>query len=117
MSKALFLLVQDNRVLAVEEYLSAMPWHKLNEKRSWKVAIGTVREVPEIVGVIAEAHPTAVCCTWLVTEGNSALTRMCSPVGSLLGFIIGKLDTMFRGGVCSSLSNLPKPIEVIGLSQ
>lgn len=101
-------------MLAVEEYLSAMPWNILNEDISWQVAIGTDRKGPEIVKVIAGAYPTPVNRSWLVSDGIR--TRMRSPKGTILGFIIGKLDTMFRGGVCSDVSNLPESVEVVGCS-
>ena len=115
MSKALFLLVQRARVLATEEYLSAMPWHILDQSICWKVAIGTICGGPKVVGVVAEAYPTWHCQTLLVTDGDRTRTLKLRRQGTMLGFIIGTLDTMFRGGVYSGdLANLPEPVIAIG---
>ena len=117
---ARFILVQFDRVLAVSEYLSKMPWYMIHEYYDWQIAIGTINEfnVPEIIGVIAEAYPQFNEDHWLITSqfDKPSTTVTIGPRASMQGAIRDRLDRIYRGGVYEGdLCCLPQPVVACGV--
>jgi hypothetical protein len=117
---AQFVLVQNNRVLAVSEYLACLPWSLINPLVDWKLALGTVNEFneAEIVGVVAEAYPTVYEDSWLISSpvdrANTLITIQRR--ASLLGLVMGRLDRIYPGGVYEGdLCNLPQAVIAQGV--
>lgn len=117
---AQFVLVQNDSVLAVSEYLACVPWNLIDQQVDWKLAIGTVNEFneAEIVGMVAEAYPTIDADSWLISspidKPNTLITSRW--LASMLSLVQNRLSRIYRGGVYDGdLCNLPQAVVVQGV--
>lgn len=119
---AQFVLVQNDHVLAVSEYLTYVPWGLIDQQVDWKLAIGTINEfnMAEIVGIVAEVYPAVDEDSWLISspvdKPNTLLQIQSRRLATLLGLVIGRLDRIYLGGVYEGdLCNLPQAVVAQGV--
>lgn len=117
---AQFVLVQNDRVLAVSEYLACVPWSLIDQQVDWKLAIGTINEfnMAEIVGIVAEAYPAIDEDSWLISspidKPNTLFT--ITQITSMLSIVQSRLSQIYCGGVYEGdLCNLPQAIVIQGV--
>lgn len=117
---AQFVLVQNDCVLAVSEYLACVPWGLIDQHVEWKLAMGTVNEFneAEIIGMVAEAYPAFNADSWLISSpvDKPNTLRTITQIVSMLSLVQSRLSRIYHGGVYEGdLCNLPQAVVVHGV--
>ncbi|GMU26233.1 MAG: hypothetical protein AMXMBFR16_11380 [Candidatus Uhrbacteria bacterium] len=105
-----YLLMQGDRILSVEPYVTMLDDNELDVNAAWRIAVGVVNEFGrrEIAGVVAEFTPRVNSTVYYLSSPMDGHERLVGKTVDSRTMIFDRISKLAQNGRYNDLACLPR---------